>query len=162
MGRTTGLCDPLLGSPMRKRFAITAAILAGLVLVATTSKLFERRGSLLKVAPGLRAEDPAQIERAVSRDRWAQVRDSLRHPKSKSIGAPFLEISLGRVRKIGPMPDQTFSGWGQSLTNGSISTRAYATVCRRNSSKCLQYYLHRYTNGWRVDRIIYGANDSRL
>ncbi len=148
---------------MRKRLAITAAILAGLLLVAATWKLFERSGPSVKVEPGLRAEDSAQIERAVSRDRWAEVRDSLTHPNSKLIfSAFFLEISLGRVRQIGPMPDHKIIGWGRSLTNASASTRAYATVCRLHSSQCLQYFLNRSTNGWRVNRIIYRANDSRL
>src|SRR5262245_6043642 len=131
---------------MKKRLAIVAAIIAAMLLAAGSWVLFERRGPSPKIEPGLRTEDPAQIERAVSHNQWAEVRVSLVHPNSKFIfSKPFVEMSLGRVREIGPMPDRNVFGWGRSLMNAS--TCAYAIVCRRNSRQCLQYFLNRSTNG---------------
>ena len=147
---------------MKKRLVITTAITAGMLLAAGSWVVFERSGPSPKIEPGLRAEDPAQIERAVSRNQWAEVRGSLVHPNFKWVfSAPFMEISLGRVREIGPMPDRPVFGWGRSLTNAS--TCAYATVCRRHSGHCLKYFLNRSTNGWAVQpNVIYHTNDSRL
>src|SRR5438552_14201342 len=147
---------------MKRRLLFGASIATGLVLVTAIWALFERSGQSPKVIAGLRAEDPAQIERAVSRDQWIEVRHSLMHHNFKFVfSAPFLEVSLGRVREIGPMPDRPIFGWGRSITNAS--TAAYALVCRRHSRQCLQYLLTRSTNGWQVGpSLIYRTNDSRL
>lgn len=147
---------------MKKRLVIIAATGAGLVLAVAAWVRFERGGPSPKIIAGLGAQDPAQIERAVSCHQWFMVRDSLTHLDFKFVfSSPFLELWAGRVREIGPRADRPMIGLGGSVTNAS--TCAYALVFRRGSPKCMEYQLTRTTNGWEVGgSVIYCTNDFRL
>jgi hypothetical protein len=127
---------------------VTFAVAAG-ILAATAFGLASRPARQPKIRGYLRPEDPAQIQRAVRRDRWQITRACAGKREFKLLfGLCLPDMALGRIIEIGSLPDRSIHGFGLSITNPS--SRAYALSGGWYSRKSVQYGLNHTTNGWEV------------
>jgi hypothetical protein len=134
----------------RRGLTIAVGVSAAVIFAATTGIVLASRSGPAPIVKGyLRPEDPAQIERAIRRERWEIARGcAAKHEFKLFFGLCVPDLALGHIREVGSLPDRSADGAGRSITNWSM--RAYALSGRRSSAKAVKYGLRRDTNGWEV------------
>lgn len=137
--------------PVRTRRIILSALLATALLGAAGLGLVQRAGEQVK-AKGLSQEEVAQIQKAVSRGRWKVARQCVARRCFKVLIRTWIpEMTLGRVREIGPLSGtRAFGSPGVAAPE-----RAYAFSGGWYSRDGVRWELVRTKDGWKISSFAY-------
>jgi hypothetical protein len=130
---------------VKRQRILLAAVLTTLLVTAGIALYGYGASPKVRVVGNLTAEDASEIQRAISRLRWARAGQALAaHQFGFFFRTCVRDLAVGRTREMGLLSETR-------TVNGAVCPAAYAMTgygwCSRTAFK---YNLAYTTNGWQI------------